>query len=95
MHLLVLLLWVHHPDQAGWPARILQSLLPEAPGYSFWKDGSKGIHQQNYSDLAIFDLLFGTFYNPKSYEHETGFYPGASAKVWQMLTFQDVNKMKN
>ena len=56
---------------------------------------AKGIHQQNYSDLAIFDLLFGTFYNPKSYEHETGFYPGASAKVWQMLTFQDVNKVKN
>ncbi len=53
---------------------------------------ARGIHKHNYSDLPIFDMLFGTFENPKNYEHETGFYDGASAKVLEMLTFQDINK---
>lgn len=53
---------------------------------------AKGIHQHNYSDLPLFDILFGTFYNPKGYEHETGFYPGASNKVVDMLLFKDINR---
>ncbi len=54
---------------------------------------AKGIHAYNYSDLPIFDMLFGTFKNPNAYEYEAGFYPGASAKVWEMIQFQDVNKL--
>ncbi|MGI9545534.1 MAG: sterol desaturase family protein, partial [Cyclobacteriaceae bacterium] len=53
---------------------------------------AKGIHKHNYSDLPVFDILFGTFKNPKKYEHQTGFYYGASAKVLEMLTFKDLNK---
>ncbi len=53
---------------------------------------AKDIHAYNYSDLPIFDILFGTFRNPKSYTHETGFYLGASSKIWKMLTFRDVSK---
>jgi len=55
---------------------------------------AKGIHKHNYSDLPIFDILFGTFENPRKYEHQTGFYYGASAKVLDMLTFKDLNKEK-
>ena len=55
---------------------------------------AKGIHKHNYSDLPIFDILFGTFENPKNYGHQTGFYYGASAKVLQMLSFKDLNKQK-
>ncbi len=51
---------------------------------------AKGIHKHNYSDLPIYDILFGTFKNPKKYEHETGFYNGASARVVDMLLFKDV-----
>ncbi|KAA3626508.1 MAG: sterol desaturase family protein [Bacteroidetes bacterium] len=51
---------------------------------------SKGVHKYNYSDLPVFDLIFGTFNNPKGYENETGFYEGASSRVIEMLTFQDV-----
>ena len=51
---------------------------------------AKGIHKHNYSDLAIFDILFGTFHNPKGYEHETGFYKGASDRIGDMLLFKDV-----
>lgn len=53
---------------------------------------AKGIHKYNYSDLPVFDILFGTFKNPKEYVEETGFYPGASSKIFEMLTFQDINK---
>lgn len=52
---------------------------------------AKGIHQGNYSDLPIFDILFGTFHNPKDFEHETGFYQGASSKITDMLIFKDVS----
>ncbi|MEC7771975.1 MAG: sterol desaturase family protein [Bacteroidota bacterium] len=53
---------------------------------------AKGIHAYNYSDISLFDIIFGTFNNPKRYEHETGFYNGASTRVWDMLTFKDINK---
>ncbi|WP_299536695.1 sterol desaturase family protein [Ulvibacterium sp.] len=55
---------------------------------------AKGIHAYNYSDIPLFDMLFGTFKNPKDYSHETGFYHGASAKVWDMVRFKDVNKTR-
>ena len=51
----------------------------------------KGLHKYNYSDLPIFDILFGTFRNPKGYEMDTGFYDGASAKVVDMLLWKDVS----
>ncbi|MCK7591063.1 sterol desaturase family protein [Subsaxibacter sp. CAU 1640] len=52
---------------------------------------AKGIHAYNYSDVSIYDILFGTFNNPKEYTHETGFYNGASSKVLDMLLFKDIN----
>ncbi len=52
----------------------------------------KGLHRYNYSDLPIFDILFGTFRNPDTYEIETGFYPGASARILDMLRFRDVSE---
>lgn len=53
---------------------------------------AKGIHKDNYSDLPIFDIIFGTFKNPKRFNQETGFYNGASSKVIEMLSFKDVSK---
>ena len=52
---------------------------------------AKGIHAYNYSDLPIFDILFGTFKNPPKYENETGFYDGASARGRDMIFFRDVS----
>lgn len=52
---------------------------------------AKGIHKHNYSDLPIFDIVFGTFDNPKEYVHETGFYNGASNCIGEMLMFKDVS----
>ena len=53
---------------------------------------ARGIHAYNYSDIPVFDMLFGTFKNPKRYEYEAGFYDGASAKVKDMLLFRDISK---
>jgi len=52
---------------------------------------ARGVHAYNYSDLPLWDIAFGTFRNPDGYELETGFHPGASARVWEMLTFRDVS----
>jgi sterol desaturase/sphingolipid hydroxylase (fatty acid hydroxylase superfamily) len=50
----------------------------------------RGIHQYNYSDLPLFDILFGTFRNPAEFVTESGFYDGASAKVPQILACKDI-----
>jgi len=53
---------------------------------------AKGIHAFNYSDLPLFDIIFGTFKNPKHYENESGFYNGASKRVLDMLLFRSVDQ---
>ncbi|RYZ04010.1 MAG: fatty acid hydroxylase family protein [Myxococcales bacterium] len=39
----------------------------------------RGLHRNNYADLPIFDLMFGTFDNPEGFAEQTGYYPG----VWK------------
>lgn len=53
---------------------------------------ARGVHAYNYSDLPLFDIIFGTFRNPARYEHESGFYEGASSRIKDMLLFRDVHK---
>lgn len=53
---------------------------------------ARGLHRYNFGGIALFDLLFGTFRNPRGFEHETGFYHGASARVGDMLLFRDVSR---
>ncbi len=50
----------------------------------------KGVHAYNYSDLPLFDVVFGTFKNPKTFASENGFYPGASSRVVEMILCKDV-----
>lgn len=51
----------------------------------------KGVHAFNYSDLPIFDIIFGTFKNPKYFSKEVGFYDGASHKLKDILLFKNIN----
>ena len=53
-----------------------------------------GVHKNNYSDLPLFDILFGTFHNPKKFEAQAGFYNGASSRLGEMLLFKDVSQME-
>lgn len=55
---------------------------------------ARGVHAFNYSDLPLWDMVFGTFRNPTDAEVdlvEQGFHDGASARVLEMLTFRDVS----
>lgn len=52
----------------------------------------RGHHRDNYADLPVLDLLFGTFNNPEEFHGETGFYPGASARVLDMALCRDVSE---
>jgi len=50
----------------------------------------RGIHRYNYSDLPVWDIVFGTFRNPVTFQTEHGFYAGASERIPEMLAFRDV-----
>ena len=45
----------------------------------------RGVHGRNYGDLPLFDLIFGTFHNPREFKGECGFYDGGSKRVPEML----------
>jgi sterol desaturase/sphingolipid hydroxylase (fatty acid hydroxylase superfamily) len=71
---------------------------PQWIGYFFQRPESHRIHHfknkrancQNYSDLPIWDILAGTFYNPENMNSETGFSPENEKRVGDMLLFKDV-----
>ena len=52
----------------------------------------RGVHGYNYSDFPLWDLLFGTWRNPATWEGKSGFYEGASARIPEMLVGMDVSK---
>jgi sterol desaturase/sphingolipid hydroxylase (fatty acid hydroxylase superfamily) len=52
----------------------------------------RGVHRYNYSDLPLWDIVFGTFKNPKTFEGEAGFYDGASTRVVDMMLGRDVSR---
>ena len=49
-------------------------------------------HTQNYSDLPIWDRLFGTFHNPEKSPARCGFDPAREQRVVEMLAFRDVHR---
>lgn len=61
---------------------------PESHSYHH----ERGVHARNYSDLPIFDILFGTFHNPHGFAPATGFWDGASDRVLDMLRLRDVTR---
>lgn len=51
----------------------------------------RGVHAQNYADVPLIDMLFGTFCNPREHREEVGFEPGASSRLGAMLVGIDVS----
>ena len=45
----------------------------------------RGVHARNYSDLPLWDIVFGTFHNPKDFVPQVGFYDGGSKRLGEML----------
>ena len=50
-----------------------------------------GAHYYNYADLSVWDIVFGTFRNPRQFMGECGFEAGADRRMAAMLGFTDVN----
>jgi sterol desaturase/sphingolipid hydroxylase (fatty acid hydroxylase superfamily) len=69
-----------------WLGYIVQR--PESHSYHH----ERGVHARNYSDLPVFDLIFGTLHNPPDFAPAQGFYDGASYRVGEMLAFRDVSE---
>lgn len=70
---------------------------PHWLGYIFQRPEMHRIHHErnkhysNFSDLPIWDMLFGTFKNPKTMSDECGFKPEREEKLASMLIFKNVN----
>jgi sterol desaturase/sphingolipid hydroxylase (fatty acid hydroxylase superfamily) len=70
---------------------------PQWLGYVIQRPESHGIHHRlglhyyNFADFPLWDILFGTFRNPKNFLAPVGFEGGADLKLGAMLAFADVN----
>ncbi|HET7540089.1 MAG TPA: sterol desaturase family protein [Polyangiaceae bacterium] len=53
---------------------------------------ARGYHADNYGNLALWDMVFGTFANPQQFVADAGFYDGASERVWDMLLGHDIQR---
>jgi sterol desaturase/sphingolipid hydroxylase (fatty acid hydroxylase superfamily) len=51
----------------------------------------EGVHSCNYADLPIWDILFGTFRNPRRFEGRCGLGPGQEGRVLEMLVGVDLS----
>lgn len=47
-------------------------------------------HRSNYADLPLWDMLFGTFENPRRFEASCGFGPERERRLGEMLAGRDV-----
>jgi sterol desaturase/sphingolipid hydroxylase (fatty acid hydroxylase superfamily) len=50
----------------------------------------RGVHARNYGDVPWFDMILGTFHNPKRFEGEVGFFEGGSRKMLPMLLGREI-----
>jgi sterol desaturase/sphingolipid hydroxylase (fatty acid hydroxylase superfamily) len=74
---------IRTPHWLGWVA-----MRPEQHGLHH----ARGVHAYNYGNLALWDLLFGTYRNPRTFPEAYGFWDGASACVGAMLAGRDVSE---
>jgi sterol desaturase/sphingolipid hydroxylase (fatty acid hydroxylase superfamily) len=50
----------------------------------------EGLHSYNYADLPLWDMLFGTFRNPRTWQARCGFGPDRERRLGAMLAGVDV-----
>jgi sterol desaturase/sphingolipid hydroxylase (fatty acid hydroxylase superfamily) len=50
------------------------------------------VHGRNYSNLPLWDMIFGTYANPERFDGEVGFEGGRGRRLWAMLAGRDVNR---
>ena len=52
----------------------------------------RGRHYSNFADLPVWDMLFGTYKNPKTFTGPCGFKPPRELRFWDMLIMRNVNQ---
>ncbi len=52
----------------------------------------RNVHSRNFGDLALWDMLFGTYANPHTVDVAVGFEPERARRVLAMLLCVDVNQ---
>ena len=73
---------------------------PHWVGYIFQRPEMHRIHHQhnrhknNYGDIVWWDMLFGTYENPKEWTQTCGFTPDKEERLLDMLAYKDVHKEK-
>lgn len=71
---------------------------PQVLGYVIQRPESHGVHHErdrhsgNYSDLPLWDIVFGTFDNPRVFDRKVGFDDLASQRVGAMMLMQDAHR---
>lgn len=55
----------------------------------------QGWHKQNFSDLPLWDMMFGTFHNPREFNENCGFTKNRELKIKEMLLGRDLHKKKS
>ena len=48
-------------------------------------------HRNNYGDIVWWDMLFGTWENPKEWTRTCGFTPEREERLGEMLRWRDVH----
>ena len=51
-----------------------------------------GRHKTNYGDIVWWDMLFGTYENPREWRHTCGFDEAREQQLLRMLAYQDVHR---
>jgi sterol desaturase/sphingolipid hydroxylase (fatty acid hydroxylase superfamily) len=51
-----------------------------------------GRHKNNYGDITWWDMLFGTYENPRDWTHTCGFDPAREEQLLPMLAWRDVHQ---
>jgi sterol desaturase/sphingolipid hydroxylase (fatty acid hydroxylase superfamily) len=51
-----------------------------------------GRHKNNYGDIVWWDMLFGTYENPKEWVHTCGFDDAREQQLLRMLAYRDVHR---
>ncbi len=71
---------------------------PQWIGYIFQRPEMHRLHHQsdrhknNYGDIVWWDMLFGTYENPKEWVHTCGFEDKKEQQLVKMLMYKDVHK---
>ena len=45
----------------------------------------RGVHRYNYGDIALWDMVFGTWRNPATFDAEVGLHDGATDRIGALL----------